>query len=217
MRIGITTQEISHPNYSELGYFLSKGWHDFFSHIDLDLVPLHSLRQVDEEITEKRLDGAILSGGGDISEFFPINSKSIHTESNQISERELVETALIETCMINQLPLIGVCRGMQAIGLYLGMKLSAVSGHLNSHHSVKFDCPITNQSYKRDLNSFHGLGFFQSDLDKACECHISVDGIVEFMTGPEKNFLGIMWHPERYKNFEDHDIKLFQAFLGGKI
>ena len=55
MRIGITTQEIFHPNHAEPGYFLSRSWHDFFTQIGMDLVPLHSLRQLDEEITESRL------------------------------------------------------------------------------------------------------------------------------------------------------------------
>ena len=104
MRIGITTQEISHPNYAEPGCFLSRSWHDFFTRIDMDLVPLHSLRQLNEEIAENRLDGAILSGGGDISEFFPFNSQGSHQKNNQIPERELIEASLIEICLLNKLP-----------------------------------------------------------------------------------------------------------------
>jgi len=217
MRIGITTQEIYHPNYAEPGYFLSRSWHDFFTRIDMDLVPLHSLRQLNEEITENRLDGAILSGGGDISEFFPLNSQGSHRKNNQIPERELIEASLIEICLLNKLPLIGVCRGMQAIGLYFGLKLFGVPGHVKTQHRVDFYCPITNLSYQRNLNSFHNFGFHERHLTEAFQCHISIDGIVEFMTGYQNTFLGIMWHPERYKIFEEHDVTLFRTFFGEKI
>ena len=217
MRIGITTQEISHSNYVEHGYFLSRSWHDFFTQLDMDLVPLHSLRQLNEEITQNRLDGAILSGGGDISEFFPPNCSVSHQQNSRIPERELIEASLIEICLLNKLPLIGVCRGMQAIGLYFGLKLFGVPGHIKTQHRVDFYCPITNLTYERNLNSFHNFAFRESDLTRAFECHISVDGIVEFMTGYKKTFLGIMWHPERYENFDEHDITLFRTFFGKRI
>ena len=181
------------------------------------MVPLHNLRQLDKEMSENRLDGAILSGGGDITEFFPHDYKGLIQKNNAIPERELIEASLIDICLLHKLPLIGVCRGMQAIGMYFGLKLFEVPGHVNTQHRVEFCCPITNQAYKRKLNSFHNFGFRESDMTEAFECHISVNGVVEFMTGYKKNFLGLMWHPERYKNFEEGDISLFKTFFGKKI
>ena len=90
-------------------------------------------------------------------------------------------------------------------------------GHVNTQHEVNFWCPITNQTYKRKLNSFHKLGFRESDLTEAVDCHISVNGVVEFMTGNKNNFLGLMWHPERCKKFNEIDITLFRTFFGKKI
>ena len=216
MRIGITTQEISHPNYDEPGYFLGRSWHDFLTQIDIDLVPLQSLGQLNQELTEKRLDGAILSGGGDISEFFPFNSSTPNISEKQIPERELIEASLIEICLQKKFPLIGVCRGMQAIGLYFGINLSRICGHVNTFHEVKFHCPITNQTFEREINSFHNFGFCTNDLTEPFECHISVDGVVELMTGYGQKFLGIMWHPERHKIFQEHDAQLFKTFFGKK-
>ena len=183
----------------------------------MHLVPLHSLCQLKEEITENRLDGAILSGGGDISEFFPPNSQVSTGQNHLIPERELIEASLIEICLLNKLPMIGVCRGMQAIGLYFGLQLFEVPDHVKTQHRVEFSCPITNLTYKRYLNSFHNFGFRERHLTEAFQCHISIDGIVEFMTGYQNTFLGIMWHPERCKNFEEHDITLFKTFFGEKI
>ena len=154
MRIGITTQEISHSNYAEPGNFLSRSWHDFFTRIDMHLVPLHSLRQLKEEITENRLDGAILSGGGDISEFFPPNSQVSTRQNHLIPERELIEASLIEICLLNKLPMIGVCRGMQAIGLYFGLQLFEVPDHVKTQHRVEFSCPITNLTLQTLLEFF---------------------------------------------------------------
>ncbi len=217
MRIGITTQEISHPNYAETGYFLSRSWYGFFSQIGMDLVPLNNLQQLNDEMSENRLDGAILSGGGDISKFFPVKRKGSQIKNSQIPERELIEASLIEICLLKKLPLIGVCRGMQAIGLYFGLRLVSVAGHVNTQHKVDFYCPITNQIHERNLNSFHNFAFRESDFNETFRSHISVDGFVEFMTGYHNTFLGIMWHPERYGNFDKHDIALFKSFFGKKI
>ena len=105
-------------------------------------------------------------------------------------------------------------------------------GSLNKLHQNTFSFSFQNQFFlyggktggtqvrialELAINSFHNFGFRERHLTEAFQCHISIDGIVEFMTGYQNTFLGIMWHPERYKIFDDHDITLFKTFFGEKI
>jgi putative glutamine amidotransferase len=79
-----------------------------------------------------RLDGLLLSGGGDIdparygAEADP-RSGSIH------ANRDAAEFALIEAAMAHRVPVLGICRGLQVINVSLGgtlhQHLPDVVGH----------------------------------------------------------------------------------------
>lgn len=69
-----------------------------------------------------QVDGVILAGGIDIHP--TIYSESIWNNQNLKKfdiKRDYRELAIIEYCMLNQKPLLGICRGHQLIGLKVGM------------------------------------------------------------------------------------------------
>jgi putative glutamine amidotransferase len=79
------------------------------------------------------MSAAILSGGGD---------------PGDDPEREYTETGILKYAEEKQLPVLGICRGMQMMGVYAGASLVEVSGHVRARHKV--EGIITGE-----VNSFH--------------------------------------------------------------
>ena len=72
----------------------------------------------------KKIKGriGILTGGGDIDE-----------QPN----RNKVEKELIKLSIKKDIPLLGICRGMQMINLHCGGNVSTVNNHVRVTHKIK--------------------------------------------------------------------------------
>ena len=69
----------------------------------------------------------ILTGGGDI---FSKNLKE--------KKRIYVENFLISYAIKNDIPLLGICRGMQQICKYFKIKISKVKNHVKKNHEIYY-------------------------------------------------------------------------------
>jgi len=69
-----------------------------------------------------RLDGLMLSGGGDIDPARYGAEPSVHLTSVR-GERDAAEFALLDAAMSLRLPVLGICRGMQVINVARGGSL----------------------------------------------------------------------------------------------
>ena len=74
---------------------------------------------IDYWLNEVGIDGIILSGGNDIGKF---------------ENRDLTEKNLLFWAEKYKKPVLGICRGMQMLGLYAGEELIEVDGHINTRH-----------------------------------------------------------------------------------
>lgn len=117
----------------------------------------------------------LLSGGNDLG------------ESN---ERDQTERKLVEYAERNELPLLGICRGMQFLAFYFGCELKEVEGHVNTYHDL-----IVGRSSVR-VNSFHRFSL-DSVPDEFRVVAASSDGEIEAIAHKIRNWEGWMWHPER--------------------
>jgi putative glutamine amidotransferase len=67
-------------------------------------------------------DGIVLSGGNDIGACL---------------DRDLTEAILIRYAMKNEIPLLGICRGMQMLGVCMGTELREVENHVKIRHLLQ--------------------------------------------------------------------------------
>jgi putative glutamine amidotransferase len=136
-------------------------------------------------------DGIVLSGGNT-----PV------AYGGQSKERDCVDELLISYSVEKNLPLIGVCRGMQSICLYFGGSLKQVKGHVRVRHNIE-------GLIKRNVNSYHEWSpDYQGDNIEVL-CRSDDDGI-EMVHHVSLSIYGMMWHPEREKPFNVDDIDFFK-------
>lgn len=144
-------------------------------------------------IIEIKPEAIILTGGNDLAEY-----------GGNAIERDIVEKYMIDYAEKNNIPLLGVCRGMQMILNYYGIKLEKVNGHVRTNHLLTNDV---------EVNSFHNWAAKKgNEIIKVIER--SEDGCIEEIEHVlHCNIHGIMWHPERYKPFRDDDLLFVRRCL----
>ncbi|MFT0531208.1 gamma-glutamyl-gamma-aminobutyrate hydrolase family protein [Castellaniella hirudinis] len=103
--------------------------------------------------------------------------------------RDETEHALLSWADETDLPVLGVCRGMQLMALHAGCPLIPKPGHAGTRH------PISGRISK-EVNSFH------ANTLRTCPAGFSVlasapDGTIEAMQSTRKPWEAWMWHPER--------------------
>jgi N5-(cytidine 5'-diphosphoramidyl)-L-glutamine hydrolase len=140
--------------------------------------------------------GIILSGGGDCVAI-----------SGVLSERDKTEKTIIEIAVEFNIPLLGICRGMQVLFGFYGVNPTGVVNHKCVKH------PVVINGSEFNVNSFHNYGFFRapSNFDVICS---SADGVIECAVDKGKHFYTIMWHPERESPFKELDINLMKELFG---
>ena len=175
-------------------------------------------------IVSKNLNDAIscnallLSGGGDVYPY--LYGKNI-SANNIDFKRDLAEISLINHFYIKNLPILGVCRGMQILNVAFGGTLNNVqtSSILHSNDFTDTIHKITNvNGFLRRLygntatvNSAHNQRL--SMLANSFEiCSISSDGVIEGIQHKNKPIFGVQFHPERMNNGY-HIYHYFASFM----
>ena len=153
-----------------------------------DLPKKNSLKKLSIWLNGIKLLGIVLSGGEDIGKY---------------KLRDNSEKFLINYSIKKRIPIFGICRGMQIIGSYFGVKLKKVKNHVNTLHTI--------YSNKRrfTVNSYHNLSLKKCPANFSIEFK-SLDGNIESIQSKTKKIYACMWHPERYKQFKKIDIKYFK-------
>ena len=142
-------------------------------------------------------DGVFFSGGNDLTSY-----------GGNAPERDETEKYLIKYAENYNIPVFGICRGMQMIADYYGTKLEKVEKHIRVNHR------ITGRISRDAVNSFHGLGI-RSITAPLTELARSEDGVVEAIKHEDYRIAAIMWHPERANVFSQEDIILVSNFYNG--
>ena len=151
----------------------------------------NSLSHIDSYLDAIVPDGIILSGGNDIGQFL---------------DRDFTENRILDYAIPRHIPVLGICRGMQVIGVKFGSSLFHVDGHAGTRHNVV-------GKYSLEVNSFHNYSLVSSPSGFEITA-VAKDGHIEAFLNTELRIAGWMWHPERAtsnaESMRQEFVKLFE-------
>ena len=178
------------------------------------------------------VDGLLLTGGGDIDpEFY--GRTGLRNQAQDINRgRDEFEFEVIKRALDADLPILGVCRGMQVMNVALGGSLhvdlksngfkdhsTPVNGILKHAISIEPNSLLSGLAggLNRDVNSYHHQAI--DELGKGLmPTAQSPDGVVEAAEWLSKEgmsfLLLVQWHPERTLGSSDvFSTNLAKIFL----
>ncbi len=182
----------------------------------------------------ERVDGVLLSGGGDMDPAF----LTLHDDEAQLATeidtaRDGVEIDLVRWAHADDKPLFGICRGHQVINVALGGSLIM---DIPSQHSddITHQLDSTQANRSRFLHDvevlpdtrlaeivgagMHTVNSIHHQAVRELAPGLSPtayapDGIIEGLELPSARFLvGVQWHPEEIFSASPAAQALFQAF-----
>ena len=179
------------------------------------------------------IDGLLLTGGGDIH---PSNfGESYHPTLKYVDEaRDELEIPLCQEAIEADLPVFGICRGIQVMSVAMGGSLyqdipteypeeavtHTAENHKDARHEIEINESRLSKIVEKEIdavNSAHHQAVKDIGEGFVVTAHCTEDGIVEAMEDPSKRFvIGVQYHPERMTKtaeFREHRRKLFEAFI----
>lgn len=204
--IGIT------GNFGDKGCELARGYYE--SVIASGGIPMIIPPSADRQAlinTLEHVDGLLLSGGGDMNPLFVGEEPSPRLHGIN-AERDLPELLLINLAYNRQIPMLGICRGIQMIACALGGKIHQDIPSPTIKHSQDLDRSMPSHSVsllsdtvisgiyggqeKLLVNSFHHQAVSEPG-ERFKVCATAGDGVIEAIESSEyKSIIGVQWHPE---------------------
>lgn len=182
------------------------------------------------------LDGLLLTGGR-------ANIEPHHYGGPPFPEGEITDPArdntvlpLIRGCVENNIPVLGICRGIQEINVALGgtlhYRVNELPGKMD--HRMRQDVDTRDERFalrhrvtltegglfhklagKTEImvNSLHGQGIDRLAPGAAIEA-VSEDGVIEgIRVGNDDSFVvGVQWHAEYHPDHHELSHELFKSF-----
>lgn len=163
-------------------------------------------------------DGLLLTGGGDVHPKFYHRADELSKTREVDERRDEFEFEVIDRAFAKNMPVLGICRGLQSINVHRGgtlhvdLEADGFSRHAEldraeNRHRVEFERQslignIAGKEFGKVNSSHHqaanvpGKGLMVSAR--------SSDGVIEAMEWAERNekpfLLLVQWHPERMKD-----------------
>ena len=213
--IGIT------GNYGELACKLAEGYYRSVQKAGGVPVIIPPLADTDSIInTLEHIDGLVLSGGADYNPLYA-GEEPIPALGGINSERDLPELLITRLAYNRQIPILGICRGIQTLVLALGGKVRQDISQSAIKHSQDADRsePTHSVNVEQDSTLFNIYKSYLSPLTSHLSSSLYVnsfhhqavgdagplfnviatapDGTIEAIESNEfKSILGVQWHPE---------------------
>ena len=205
-----------------------------WSYWDLEaaLIPLDYVRKVEDaggrpllvppeldavDETLDVLDAVVFTGGSDLDP--ELYGEEAHPETSGVVRlRDDAELALLQAALERDMPVLGICRGIQVLNVAMGGDLEQ---HLDGHkhdppgeflaHDVAIE-PGTRLAEmlgdRTTVMSHHHQGL-RTLAPGLVETARADDGLLEAVEAPGKRFaVGVLWHPEA-----GQDARLFETLV----
>ncbi|MFK0152821.1 gamma-glutamyl-gamma-aminobutyrate hydrolase family protein [Streptomyces sp. NPDC090499] len=164
-----------------------------------------------------RLDGLVIAGGPDV-EPVRYGAEPDPRTGRPARARDAWELALIDAALAAEIPLLGICRGMQLLNVAFGGTLvQHIDGHAEvpgvfGRHPVK---PVPGTLYagtvpeEASVPTFHHQAVDRLGEGLLASAH-AADGTVEAVELPAERgwVLGVQWHPEM-----GEDLRVMRALV----
>ena len=179
------------------------------------------------------LDGVLLAGGNDVApDQYGQDPVDELGEVNPL--RDHFECRLVRMAAQRNMPVLGICRGIQSMNVAMGGTLwqdipsqyRTADGQKGTAHSqTRADFYLSHRVNLEEgtllysligqkeirVNSFHHQAVRDAAPGLTIGAHAS-DGLIESIEDPDKAFfLGVQWHPERYFDHDETAMVLFAA------
>lgn len=194
LRVGVTMRVVHAQGYEEPRDALAQDWWRFLDGAlpQAMWIPLPNLgpERIGSYCDQWDLNRLIFTGGDDIG----------------VSDiRDKTELALLDWAMSKDIPVLGICRGMQLLSVWAGTGLKEVENHVCTRHGL-------NGELSGEVNSFHKMAL--SDCPASFEIIArSEDGCIEAIRHVTRPLEGWMWHPEREWPIQIADIQRLQRIF----
>lgn len=171
-----------------------------------------------------RCDGLLLGGGGDVD---PVWYGQEDWGCDTLDwERDQLEGRLVALAAKKQIPVLGICRGMQYLNVYFGGDLiqdigsshSMTQGRDRMHptrtrpgsqlHALYGTAPVTNSGHHQVVGRL-AEGWQATQW--------ALDGVVEAIECQGLPMLGVQWHPERLHPAGDTLFRWFVRRCAGQL
>ncbi|MDA8198525.1 MAG: gamma-glutamyl-gamma-aminobutyrate hydrolase family protein [Thermaerobacter sp.] len=176
------------------------------------------------------LDALVISGGGDFDPASFGQAPSGAHMAGVSAERDQTELALLRAAPPD-LPILGICRGIQALAVAYGGTLiqdvptlrpselvhAQEMGRDARTHGVNIE-PGSQLAQTLGATAIRVNSFHHQAVDRLPDGFRAVawadDGLLEGLELPSRPFcLGVQWHPENLTGNEEHARRLFSAVV----
>ena len=197
MLIYVSQRVDIYPEIFERRDALDGRWHRLLGELGFRVLPIpNDEAQVNRWLDASPPSGILLSGG---------NTPSAY--GGTAPERCRTDEVLLDYAVANNVPVLGVCRGMQSVALYFGGSLTKVGGHVRARHGL-------DRMIGKTVNSYHEYAV--DVLPEGFTVTASAgDGVTEAIRHRSLPVVGIMWHPEREDVFCGMDMELIHDLFSG--
>ena len=176
------------------------------------------------------IQGVLLTGGHDVDPSL-YGEKRMPECGVSCKERDEMETELLKQALEKNMPILGICRGIQFLNVHLGGTLyqdlvKQRPSTVEHHQKPPYDIPIHDveiledgslyrvlNTKKLSVNSYHHQAI-KRKADTLKTMVVSEDGIVEAVEMTDKKFVwALQWHPEFSHKTDANSRKIFEEFV----
>ena len=180
------------------------------------------------------VDGLVVTGGQDVdpARYGEEGPEAAALCGELCRERDAMEALLVPAALERDLPLLGICRGLQALNVVLGGTLwqdlpKQLPSEVEHHGRAPYENPVHTVDVLAGtplaacvgagalpVNSFHHQAL--RDVAPGLEVMATApDGVVEAVWRPDSRFCwAVQWHPEFSHAVDEPSRRIFSALVG---